>query len=57
MDSKSGRSWRACGYSNIALRDAGASTRLADRNGRTPLELARGRGYVEMVRLIEAAGR
>jgi len=26
MDSKSGRSWRACGYSNIALRDAGAST-------------------------------
>ena len=40
-----------------ALLEAGASTRLADRNGRTPLELARGRGYVEMVRLIEAAAR
>ena len=34
-----------------------SSTRLADRNGRTPLELARGRGYGEMVRMIEAADR
>ena len=40
-----------------ALLDAGASTRLADRSGRTPLELARSRGYGEMVKLLEAARR
>jgi uncharacterized protein len=40
-----------------ALLDAGASTKLADRNGRTPLELARARGYVEMAALLDAAGR
>jgi hypothetical protein len=40
-----------------ALLDAGASTKLADRSGRTPLELARARGYAEMVALLEAAGR
>ena len=40
-----------------ALIDAGASTKLADRSGRTPLELARGRGYREMVTLLEAARR
>ena len=40
-----------------ALLDAGASTRLADRSGRTPLELARGRGYREMVTLLESARR
>ena len=39
-----------------ALLDAGASTRLADRHGRTPLELARSRGYEAMVRLLQAAG-
>ena len=39
-----------------ALLDAGASTRLADREGRTPLQLARARGYREMVRQLEAAG-
>ena len=39
-----------------ALLDAGASTVLADREGRTPLVLARARGYGEMVRLIEQAG-
>jgi ankyrin repeat protein len=39
-----------------ALLDAGASTRLADRLGRTPLELARGRGYAEMQRMLESAG-
>ena len=39
-----------------ALLDAGASARLTDRAGRTPLELARSRGYAEMVRLLEAAG-
>ena len=40
-----------------ALLDAGASTQLADRNGRTPLELARSRGYQEMVLMLEAAKR
>ncbi len=39
-----------------ALLDAGASTKLADRDGRTPLALARSRGYAEMVRMLEAAG-
>jgi ankyrin repeat protein len=39
-----------------ALLDAGADTRLTDREGRTPLQLARGRGYTEMVRLLERAG-
>lgn len=39
-----------------ALLQAGASTRLADREGRSPLALARGRGYTEMVRLLEASG-
>lgn len=36
-----------------ALIDAGANLRVADREGRTPLELARGRGYAEMVRMLE----
>ncbi len=40
-----------------ALLDAGASVALTDRSGRTPLELARARGYSEMVALLEAAGR
>jgi uncharacterized protein len=35
---------------------AGANTQLTDRDGRTPLALARSRGYVEMVRQLEAAG-
>jgi uncharacterized protein len=39
-----------------ALLEAGASTRLADREGRTPLALAQGRGYTAMVRLLEQAG-
>ena len=38
-----------------ALLDAGASTRLADREGRTPLALAQALGYREMVRLLQAA--
>ncbi|MDP3085315.1 MAG: ankyrin repeat domain-containing protein [Rubrivivax sp.] len=38
------------------LLKAGANTQLADRDGRTPLALARSRGYVAMVRLLEAAG-
>jgi ankyrin repeat protein len=36
-----------------ALIEAGASTKLADRQGRTPLELARSRGYKQMVALLE----
>jgi ankyrin repeat protein len=40
-----------------ALVDAGASVKLADRQGRTPLDLARGRGYKEMIALLEKASR
>jgi uncharacterized protein len=40
-----------------ALLDAGANTQLADRSGRTPLQLARERGYAQMVALLEAARR
>ena len=40
-----------------ALIDAGASTKLTDREGRTPLQLARARGYTAMVKLLEAAPR
>ena len=39
-----------------ALLKAGASTSLADRQGRTPLALAKDRGYGEMVKMLEAAG-
>jgi len=39
-----------------ALLKAGASTSLADRQGRTPLALAKDRGYGEMVKLLEATG-
>ena len=39
-----------------ALIDAGASLKLTDRQGHTPLYLARTRGYREMVALLEAAG-
>ena len=39
-----------------ALVDAGASTRLANSEGRSPLALARGRGYAEMVGILERAG-
>ena len=39
-----------------ALLKAGASTSLADRQGRTPLALAKDRGYAEIVKLLEAAG-
>ena len=38
-----------------ALLGAGASTRLADRHGNTPLQLARQRGYAAMVKMLEAA--
>jgi len=39
-----------------ALVKAGASLTLADRAGATPLTLARGRGYKEMVAILEKAG-
>jgi hypothetical protein len=39
-----------------ALLDAGASTKLTDRQGRTPLALARAHGHAAMVRLLQAAG-
>jgi uncharacterized protein len=39
-----------------ALVQAGASLQLTDRQGNTPLQLARTRGYDEMVRMLEAAG-
>jgi ankyrin repeat protein len=39
-----------------ALVNAGANLTLADRNGNTPLTLARGRGYAEMVAILEKAG-
>ena len=39
-----------------ALLEAGASTRLADRDGRTPLARAQGRGYDEMVAILLKAG-
>jgi uncharacterized protein len=39
-----------------ALLDAGASTALTDRQGNTPLQLARSRGYVAMVQMLQQAG-
>jgi ankyrin repeat protein len=39
-----------------ALIGAKANLQLADRTGRTPLELAKARGYAEMVKMLEAAG-
>jgi len=38
-----------------ALIDAGASLALTDRQGNTPLQLARARGYTAMVGLLESA--
>jgi ankyrin repeat protein len=39
-----------------ALVDAGADVNLADRDGRTPLALAKGRGYRAMAAILENAG-
>jgi len=39
-----------------ALVDAGASTQLTDRQGNTPLQLAKARGYDVMVEKLKAAG-
>jgi hypothetical protein len=36
-----------------ALLKARANTALADRAGQTPMQLARERGYAEIVRLLE----
>jgi ankyrin repeat protein len=38
-----------------ALVQAGASLKLADRQGATPLALARQRNYAEMIKILEAA--
>jgi ankyrin repeat protein len=40
-----------------ALIDAGASLALTDRQGQTPLALAKSRGYSAMVVMLEKAGR
>jgi uncharacterized protein len=39
-----------------ALVKAGANLQLTDRQGNTPLQLAKSRGYAEMVKILEAAG-
>ena len=39
-----------------ALIEAGANVNLADRQGQTPLSLARARGYEVMARLLQQAG-
>ena len=39
-----------------ALLAAGANTQLADRQGNTPLALAKAHGYAEMVQMLENAG-
>jgi hypothetical protein len=39
-----------------ALIAAKANLQLADRQGRTPLQLARARGYREMAKMLEDAG-
>ncbi len=41
----------------LALVEAGADVTIADRQGRTPLDHARQRGYTEMIALLEAAER
>lgn len=38
-----------------ALVEAGANLQLKDRQGQTPLELARARGYAQMIRILERA--
>ena len=39
-----------------ALIKAGANLQLTDRQGQTPLQLARGRGFTTMVQMLERAG-
>lgn len=40
----------------LALVGAGANLQLADRNGQTPLQLARSRGHSAMVKMLQEAG-
>ncbi len=40
-----------------ALIDAGANLQLTDRQGNTPLQLAKSRGYTEMVQMLARAGK
>lgn len=40
-----------------ALIDAGANLKLTDRQGQTPLQLVRARGYTEMVAMLEKADK
>ncbi|MBC7609798.1 MAG: ankyrin repeat domain-containing protein [Polaromonas sp.] len=40
-----------------ALINAGANLQLADRQGNTPLQLAKSRGYKEMVQMLERGGK
>nr|WP_260303686.1 ankyrin repeat domain-containing protein [Variovorax sp. Sphag1AA] len=40
----------------VALVDAGANTQLADRQGNTPLQLAKSRGFEAMVEKLKTAG-
>lgn len=40
-----------------ALIEANASLQIKDRQGRSPLELARSRGYAEMAKILTAAAR
>jgi ankyrin repeat protein len=39
-----------------ALVKAGANVNISDRNGVTPLQMAKSRGYAEMIRILEVAG-
>jgi uncharacterized protein len=39
-----------------ALIDAKANLQLKDRQGNTPLQLAKSRGYAVMVKMLEDAG-
>jgi ankyrin repeat protein len=39
-----------------ALVEAGANVHFADRNGQSPLALAKGRGYRDMAAILEKAG-
>ena len=52
---RAGRRRRAPQATLKALVDAGASLKLADRHGSTPLELARARGFDAMARILATA--